>query len=354
MKLTSNQSLFIDLLRGLSAVAVMVGHSMGALDSPPTIEWFKIQSCAVVVFFVLSGFLICWTSAKKVRYSFGEYFIDRFSRIFVAFIPALALTLAIDAFSGPLGARHSINSLFANLGMFQGIPFDRIIPGGPFYAGYGTNSPLWTVAVEWWLYMAFGIVFFSSRLRGLAITGAALLAAPAVAVIALYSLRESLSTTWIIAALVAAPIAMLSAEQAKRFAWAGLVLSLILLIIKVNYLRQLSAFPAYDAHLMLTVTFTILSAIAALKSIQVPFMSYAAAPIKWFSNVSYSLYLIHYPILIAFLKVFPAPLSVPTFLTYNLIGLLSAQLFTLAFDRHHTKVAGWLKRRLLQSAMQLD
>jgi peptidoglycan/LPS O-acetylase OafA/YrhL len=335
VKLTSNQSLFIDLLRGLSALAVMIGHSMSALAAPPAFEWYKIQNFAVVVFF-----------ARKDAYSFGEYFVDRFCRIFVAFIPALAFTLAVDIVSGSTGARHAPQVFAGNLLMLQGIPFEKIAPWAGLIKAYGTNSPLWTVAVEWWMYVAFGVVFFSTRLRGFGAVFAALLAVPAVMVIVLYSLRESLSTTWILAALLAAPIAMLTAKQAQRFAWAALALSLVLFAVKFSFLRTFQSFNAYDQHLMFMLAFVILSAIAALKSVGTPFLSRAAGPIKWISNISYSLYLVHYPLLVLFSVLFPQEFSIPVFLVYNLIGLFIAWLFTIAFDQHHAAVAVWIKRRL--------
>lgn len=321
----------------------MVGHSMEALTNRPFLVQFQVQNYAVVVFFVLSGFLICWSAVKKRDYSFGEYFIDRAARIFVAFVPAVILTLLLDAFTGAWGPRNGVGSFVANMLMLQGIPFDRIVPGIVFYSGYGSNSPLWTVAVEWWLYMAFGVIYFSSRLRGWEIPGAAVLAVPALGVILLYSLSESLSTTWIISALLAIPIVLLSSENAKRFAWAALLLSLILCAARSTHLSGLAPFPSYDAQLMLVMTFAILSAIAALKSVDRQLLGFLSKPINWLSDISYSLYLIHYPILVAFLHYMPPGWALWQFVLYNCVGLLSAWIFTLLFDTHYARVAKFAK-----------
>ena len=51
-----------------------------------------MQNIAVLIFFILSGFLITYSTLRKKtfarNYSIFNYFIDRFTRIYVAFIPA--------------------------------------------------------------------------------------------------------------------------------------------------------------------------------------------------------------------------------------------------------------------------
>lgn len=347
MKLTENQSLFIHLVRGLSALAVMMGHSLDLLSGPPALSWYRLQSVAVVVFFVLSGFLICMNATKPGN-TLGNYLIDRFARIFVAFVPALLLTLALDWMTGRISDRLSISAFLANMLMLQGIPFDRLVSWGPFFQPFGSNSPLWTVAVEWWLYVAFGLVIFSTRIRGLLIPLMAVLAIPAIGTVALYSLRENLSTTWIIAAMVAVPLLHLNAMHARQFAWAALALSLAALVYRTAQLSLGAKFLPYDVQLMLAISFSVLSAIAALKSVTRPIFP-AKAAIKWLGDISYSLYLIHYPIMLAMVVYFPPKWSVLEYVLFNAIGLTAATIFFHLFDDRHKDVADLIKAALRRS-----
>src|SRR5262245_56259583 len=55
---------------------------------------------AVIVFFVLSGFLIAGPNLDRVKargFSPKSYAVDRFTRIYVTAFPAMVLTLAADA-----------------------------------------------------------------------------------------------------------------------------------------------------------------------------------------------------------------------------------------------------------------
>ena len=92
----------LDLIRMAAAQAVCFGHAIsffGVLPSlqPPHAPY--LQNCAVQVFFVLSGFVIAYSLASRAGdpgYGFPEYFIDRWSRIYSAYLPALVVVVAID------------------------------------------------------------------------------------------------------------------------------------------------------------------------------------------------------------------------------------------------------------------
>ena len=158
--LTAGQSTMLNAMRALAAFSVLLGH---ALVGVVPISWFDgrvpFQSLAVVVFFWLSGFLIAYQCLSKAEYSFGEYMIDRFSRIYVLYVPALIISYLI--FVVVLG-RVSPTSwdVVGHLLQLQHTPFSRMIEGIPPIKTFGGNSVLWTIAIEWWLYVFFGIAFF--------------------------------------------------------------------------------------------------------------------------------------------------------------------------------------------------
>ncbi|VVM73151.1 hypothetical protein PS664_01899 [Pseudomonas fluorescens] len=147
-------------MRAVAASVVLVGHTF-SLVVPDS--WYgkvmPFQSLAVVVFFWLSGFLIVYQCISKDNYSFGEYMIDCFSGIYILYIPGLIITfLVCIVFLGRVSptAWDSVGHLL----QLQHTPFTRMIDGVPAIKIYGGNSVLWTIAIEWWLYVFFGIAFF--------------------------------------------------------------------------------------------------------------------------------------------------------------------------------------------------
>jgi len=100
LHLTPVKSIFIDLLRLFSAKLVMAGHLWnyiyGYKQSPAALlgdAQLYIQNLGVVIFFIISGYLIGFSLLRKQcyekGYTFGQFFIDRFCRIYVTLIPCL-------------------------------------------------------------------------------------------------------------------------------------------------------------------------------------------------------------------------------------------------------------------------
>lgn len=99
--------LFLDLVRGAAAQAVLIGHSV--LFAFPVLigqaSFFYVQSWAVVVFLVLSGFLIARSTKRRLdggTFTLAGYMKDRFARIFVPLLPLIPIILIGDRL---LGAR---------------------------------------------------------------------------------------------------------------------------------------------------------------------------------------------------------------------------------------------------------
>lgn len=176
MKLTKSSSVFLDLIRGLSAQLVLLGHlfsfynifGLGNHDNR-----FLIQNFGVVIFFILSGFLIAYSvdnKSSKESYTFKHFFIDRFSRIFIAYIPALFVIALIDylpyKFVGNYNYQTAFNfkTFVGNMFMLQDFPvqnaLSKIFNQDLHLTMFGSARPLWTVAVEWWIYLFFGFIFF--------------------------------------------------------------------------------------------------------------------------------------------------------------------------------------------------
>jgi peptidoglycan/LPS O-acetylase OafA/YrhL len=175
IKLTQETSVILDFIRGISAQLVLVGHLLSfygiyGVEGQPGI--FNIQNFGVTIFFILSGFLIAYSVQNKgMGYGFRNYFVDRFSRIYIAFIPALILIGLLDVISALINSAYTfgqyvtVKQFLGNVFMLQDFPIQpylRKIPGLEVFniTSFGSGRPLWTVAIEWWMYLFFGFLIY--------------------------------------------------------------------------------------------------------------------------------------------------------------------------------------------------
>jgi len=169
-KLSENSSLGLDVIRIISIQMVVIGHGISFFGiftflQFPNFPW--IQNIGVVVFFLLSGFLVTHVTLKKMnnpQYSFKEFFIERASRIYSVYIPVLLIIVGLDAILFLyLGATNTYNSynvetFFYNILMLQD-SFPLLVDSTSF----GSARQLWTLPVFWWIYMVFGWLVLGSR-----------------------------------------------------------------------------------------------------------------------------------------------------------------------------------------------
>jgi peptidoglycan/LPS O-acetylase OafA/YrhL len=159
------------LLRLLAALAVIYGHSYHITSQPGgdlflmTVGFKFIGGVAVNMFFVISGFLIC---GSLERNSVGEYLAARCLRIFPALIVVVLLSVLV---LGPLlttDAGYWTNSqtwryLFNNASMWKTEYFlPGVFIGNPDHA---VNGSLWSLAVEFRLYLLFLLLSALGLLR---------------------------------------------------------------------------------------------------------------------------------------------------------------------------------------------
>jgi peptidoglycan/LPS O-acetylase OafA/YrhL len=181
MKATEIAGRFSDhanAIRGLAAVLVVTGHVRGFflqdfqdLTSPTL--WDKaiylatgLGHQAVMVFFVLSGFLVGGSALRK-KWSWGDYLSRRFLRLYVVLLPALLLTALVDqiALRMPNGPAYYLNPLphFNNIAYIDRMTWTAWV-GNLFFTQnllvpvYGCNSPLWSLAYEFWYYLLFPLM----------------------------------------------------------------------------------------------------------------------------------------------------------------------------------------------------
>jgi peptidoglycan/LPS O-acetylase OafA/YrhL len=171
-------AVFLDLLRGLAALVVFAEHFrllfFVGYNQIPTgrSKWglaYLLASAghqAVVVFFVLSGYLITGSVLRLVktgRWSWRLYLTHRMVRLWIVLLPGLALGILWDrlglflhrapaTYSGAnsvmihdVAARLGFRVVLANALFLQTIKFPTL----------GSNGALWSLANEFWYYILF-------------------------------------------------------------------------------------------------------------------------------------------------------------------------------------------------------
>lgn len=343
-KLSAEQSILLDAVRGLSALAVLVGHGLTMLPSPPAIGTIlPIQSYGVVLFFALSGFLIAYHCMRRTEMTFIEYMIDRFARIFTAFVPAIVLVALLDPLFRAVGDANSVQTFVANLLMLQHTPFDRIFDWAPTFEPFGSGRQFWTIAVEWWLYALFGIFFYAVKASWGQRAVMAMLAPVAV---------ESVAQVWIYSALAAVAFCLIVDTSRVR----GLALPMTLFFFVALGYRLWVIWPptetvnVYDPSFMMLSIGALLSLVFLAADSRVFGRALSATkPLwSWLAWISYSLYLTHQTLQYLW-QAYIGVGGYRSFAAMCAASIVVAVAFTWAFDRHHKEVAGWLKTRRLPS-----
>ena len=186
--------LFLDGLRGLAALYVLVGHarwllwegfSTGYATHPDHyslagkllvfgLALFRWGHEAVLFFFVLSGFVIHLRYATGLkrdpayRFGFAGYLARRARRLYPPMLMALAITWTLDTLGARLqlptflhtsaypvinaniGSDHSLRVLLRNLVFIMNPVF-------------GSDGPLWSLNYEWYFYLLYPLVFLIER-----------------------------------------------------------------------------------------------------------------------------------------------------------------------------------------------
>ena len=334
VRFTKPQSVLLDLARGVSAQIVLFGHvtSLAGLQNPGHLY----QNLGVVVFFVLSGLLVTHSVLNKPKeYGFADYMIDRGARIFVPYVPAI-IFIGLCSIMLHLGGPTDPVTVVSNLLMLEDFPLGRYVSWFPEFDRIGTGRPLWSVAVEWWFYIAAAAFYFVGRLPRLY-----WLLAPPALIVAIYNATiGALAITWIAGAVIALLFFRLprlsQTETAMLFVATLSLCGLRLFLVRWNF---------YDLQFALLLA---ISLVAALKLVENwNWLEQISRPIAGLAAFSYTLYLTHNTVIDAL-----RPLHG---LVYVIVGFSAANLIAIAmwwlFERHHKAVAEMVRSKLRSCAM---
>ncbi|MEI6336528.1 MAG: acyltransferase, partial [Methylococcaceae bacterium] len=184
----------LDFLRWVSALLVLSGHvrtfyfpTYGKFINPDIFTKFFYVATgfghqAVMIFFVLSGFLVGGRILEKLEnnsFKLTDYTLDRFTRLYPVFLVSLLVTLLCDWLGftyfnhtgiysviagNPIGVinynvenQWGVADFLTNLFMLQGLT------GSIF----GSNCPLWSISMEFWYYFLFPALLLPFYIKSL-------------------------------------------------------------------------------------------------------------------------------------------------------------------------------------------
>jgi peptidoglycan/LPS O-acetylase OafA/YrhL len=318
--LTPAASGYLDIIRSLAAMAVMFGHCRGFYfvdyqQVAPSMATVPIKTIyfltgfghqAVMVFFVLSGLFISSSVLRNLdrsTWSWRNYLIDRGVRLYLVLVPGLLLGGSLDLV-GVHFVNHSRIYSVPLLAFGDGIPAERLNISSFFGSLFflqtrfttvlGSNGPLWSLFNEFWYYILFpglvavilsakrrsvtvvlyvGLVIFAAWVLGGALSGFVVwLAGGSVALTSRY-LRFSGSRSWpaslyTLCAAVLLGICLIAARSNRG--WLG-------------------------SDLAVGLSFALLT--HGIVQLRVPLGMIGLRLAKTFAGFSYSLYVLHFPVL---------------------------------------------------------
>lgn len=346
----SRSIIALDLVRAAAALLVLLGHVRGATwvdyASLPAAQhallvriFFAVTRLgheAVMVFFVLSGFLVGGRLIDRLRVGNLEpkvYIADRTTRILLPLAPACLLAALT---TGIQGVWPPITTLLGNMVGLN----DVLVPTLP------SNGSLWSLSYEIWFYVLAGGV--SCLLAGRGVLPATL--AMGAALLVFTRLDASYFLFWAVGGLARL---LLDRRRLSRYAAAGMALFAAGILVS-----QLS--KASTSHALLSVPERTTDALICIGfSLMIPWL--CSSPVdRWLtrsrplasagSAFSYSLYLTHAPVLavVALWLPISAMIDTTSLLAFGVrvvASLLAAVVFYALFERPTPRLRAWLTAR---------
>jgi peptidoglycan/LPS O-acetylase OafA/YrhL len=310
----SATSLYLDLVRFTAAFTVFLSHYGAAFLSGGFLWQINPYGDeAVDVFFVLSGYVIGYATFTRER-SAALYSASRTARIYSVAFPAVLATLALDAAGSALNP-----DIYATLAHVQAL----YTPGHParqalgaltftnqlwgLKVDLGSNGPYWSLGYEVWYYVIFGVAFFAPARWRIAGTMAAMIVAGPRIIVLFPLWLAGLGSWWLRAhgwprsarrqhLLLVLPVALWMGYEV----WAG------------SHGREYAGVPAILDRPQLAQDYIVGLLFAAHllgTSAVAPWLAWlpqaAAALIRRLAGMTFTLYLLHFPLLMFIRAVLP-------------------------------------------------
>jgi peptidoglycan/LPS O-acetylase OafA/YrhL len=296
------ESVYLDLVRSLAALVVVLDHAPMMFALPHLPRW---GHQAVIVFFVLSGYIICHTADTRES-NLRSFIVSRLARLWSVLVPAMVLTIVCEVIGHFFGdyevdTRHApVDYPLIRVGAALVFLSESWVSIQPL-----SNGVTWSLCVEFWYYMLFAAWVFipPGRIRVFAVAATAILAGhKGLLLLPIWLMGVALQRSRSIRQL---PIAMDVAL------WTGGLLIVAWVLVTMPYNPAISAMARFvdpwifkqlaqarvfwlDWALGLAVAVHLLGARTVLARVPIERIE---IPIRWCAGVSFAAYLFHMPLL---------------------------------------------------------
>ncbi|MBN3469715.1 acyltransferase [Pseudomonas savastanoi pv. phaseolicola] len=349
----------LDVLRGIAALSVVFWHWQHFFyvgDQPalfnvarqPFFEHltilYKYGALAVELFFCISGFVffsLFFNEIASRKINASRFFINRFSRLYPLHIISFA---AVALLQFVYFQHNAVYFIYQYNDFYHAFLNVLMIPAWGMERGWSFNGPVWSVSVEIFLYGLFFIVCLMGKARYLLV--------PLLIFISWFTYPEYHKLSAGVFSFFSGGLAYLIFARLSRLVGREVSCIMALITMLAGWsIVWLS--PGLNIYLLMGVAFPAsVMFIASLSYLQPTLMRRFGA----IGDVSYSSYLLHFPLQILFAMAFDA-LGYSREIFYNawMLLLFMAVLIPLSFASHRffeAPVQQWLRRRFKAWSIQ--
>ncbi len=356
-------SLYLDGMRAVAALVVLLSHWAYGRFTGGTygiIRDLNLGSDAVVIFFVLSGFVIGFTAQTKDK-TLGAFLFARATRIYSVAIPAILLTILLDRIGVMFRAAAYDGFWYHHTGILETITLGLSFANEWTVSAtrLGSNGPWWSLSYEVAYYLLFAAAFYlKGGMRYLVPLFLGLLFGLNILL---------LLPTWLMGLMLWRFIARNPTSLSPSVAWGCAIVPAVIYGLALAYglpdiLRtstgdalgispaQLSATLRFSDEVIWNSCLGLLTSIHLLgihglsqRKAATPQSTRLCASIRWLAGGSFSLYLVHYPVL-QFLDAMLDDTVPPLVWDWLLLTLtvFACLMFAQAFERPLKPIRAWV------------
>lgn len=294
----------LDFGRGAAAIYVVLYHlaaSRAAGGALRLVLGFGQE--AVIIFFVLSGFVIFANEHHRVQET-GKYLARRLRRIVPPLLVALLVSTLVALDDGSFAAEFSWRDLIGTLSFVEDVGY---LKPGVLADPYLRNYPLWSLSYEMAFYLAFPLVMAALRRWPKAVDHAV-----GAACCLAYGLYALFPNHWALVAAYFLPWwagalaarAYLDNRKTLRalstpLAWLTALCGVASVVVALTHpLPPLGFYPILMLRHFATALLLLAALYGPVGRTIAGFLARFPAPIAFAASLSYGLYVIHYPLLI--------------------------------------------------------
>ncbi len=342
------------MVRFIASFLVYVYHSNQRQIVADILPASNYGHSSVIVFFVLSGFVIAYITDTKER-AWVTYTASRMSRVYSVALPALILTVLLDSIG---------RQLYPDL---YGYPFDQfairlassvLMLNEVWFVSITafSNVPYWSICYELWYYVAFGLLMFlPRRWAWWAVGGLFLVLSPKLVLLApiwgagvvLYRWRalQTLPMAWALALLAFSILGIVSFFTADVETMARLRLESLIGAYWHTQLTFSKFFPGdYLLAFLVFVHFVAMRRVAVLIS---PILLVIERPVRFLAAYTFTRYLLHQPLFLFWTAVIRGnPKHYEYWLSTTAMVMLSVVAIGWFTENKHHQLRTWIETQL--------